>query len=183
LLPNKIKGGEKEMRKMLSAALLMCIVALLTLLIPAGYAMKPQDVKGTFDYTYEIIETRVADGNMFLYATEDETWIGDFAGTSEAVFRVEIFSAGFWNVWLRSTFTGEVDGKSGTMVIQLVGKRTWWDAERFWWYGQWVILSGTGELANLHGRGTWWGPGYEGEEIPGERPDIHYEGQIHFKPD
>lgn len=166
------------MRKMLSGLLFIYIVAFLpTLLTPAVHATPTIPVSGTFDYTYVITGIREADGNVFIYATEDEVWLGDFAGTSQAVFRVEIFSEGFWNVWLRSTFTGTVQGKSGTLVIQLVGKRT---GEPFWWYGQWVILSGTGELANLRGQGTWWGPGYEGLEIPGERPDIYYSGNIHF---
>ena len=163
------------MRKMLSAALLMCIVALLTLLIPAGYATKPQDVEGTVDYTFEIIEelTRVADGNTFIYAIEWEDWAGDFEGTGEAVFRVGMFSsAGFWNVWLRTTFTGTVNGESGTLVIQLVGKKP----EGEDWYGQWVILSGTGELADLRGRGTWGGPGFGAVG-----PDLWYEGKIHSK--
>ena len=166
------------MRKMLSAALLMCIVALLTLSTPV-HATPPETVEGTFDYTFEVTDMWEADGNTFLYATEWETWVGDFKGTAVAVFRVGMFSAGFWNVWLRSTFTGTVDGESGTMVIQLVGKRPM-EPEPGDWYGQWVILSGTEGLANLHGQGTWGGPGFEGLEIPGERPDIWYEGEIHF---
>ncbi|MHA1583057.1 MAG: hypothetical protein ACTSYM_11270 [Candidatus Baldrarchaeia archaeon] len=92
---------------------------------------------------------------MFIYATEEELWQGDFCGIAHAVFTVIIFSSGFWWVWLRTTFTSEVNGKCGTMVIQLVGKRTQWDEERFWWYGHWVIIKGTGELANIHGQGTW----------------------------
>jgi len=174
------------MRKMLLAALLMSTVGLLSALwIPAVNATKPTDVEGYFDYYYAITGMREADGNTFLYATEWETWEGDFEGTAEAVFRVGIFSSGFWNVWLRSEFTGTVDGKSGTLVIQLVGKKPL-DED---WHGQWVIISGTGELANLHGRGTWWGPGYEdynanGEpdagDVPGAREDIWYSGKIHF---
>lgn len=169
------------MRKMLSATLTVCILALLfTLSMPAVHATLPTPVTGTFDYTYAITGTKAADGNLFIYATEHEWWFGDFAGEADSVFRVEVFSEGFWNVWLRSTFTGTVGDKSGTLVLQLVGKRTWWDEERFWWFGQWVVLSGTEGLANLHGQGTWWGPGFEGLEIPGERPDIYYSGQIHF---
>jgi hypothetical protein len=161
------------------------MVTLLFTLSTPVHATTPIPVSGTLDYTFTITDIWVADGNTFIEATEKEVWTGNFSGTAQSVFRVVIFSSGFWNVWLRSNFTGEVDGKSGTMVIQLVGKRTWWDEERFWWYGQWVILSGTGELENLRGRGTWWGPGYEGvdeeiPEIPGERPDIYYEGEIHF---
>ena len=159
------------MRKMLSAALLMCIVALLTLSIPV-HATPPTTVSGTVDYTFEGTGIREADGNTFLYAIEWETWVGDFEGTAVAVFRVGMFSsAEFWNVWLRSTFTGTVLGESGTMVIQLVGKKPAGED----WYGEWVILSGTDGLANLRGQGTWWGPGFGAVG-----PDIFYEGKIHF---
>jgi len=160
------------MRKMLSAALLMCMVALLTLLIPAGYATKPIPVSGNVDYNFEPTGMREADGNMFLYAIEYENWTGAFEGKAEAVFRVEMFRSGFWNVWLRSTFDGTVNSKSGTAVIQLVGKKP----EGEDWYGQWVILSGTGELADLRGRGTWGGPGFGAVG-----PDLWYEGKIHSK--
>jgi len=75
------------------------------------------------------------------------------------------------NVWLRSDFEGTVMGKEGTLVIQLVG----WRYLPEDWYGQWLIISGTGELANLRGQGIWWGPGFGAEG-----PDIFYSGQIHF---
>ncbi len=166
------------MRKTFLGSLLLCAVALLsTLWMPAVHATESITAEGTFDYTYEITGMRVSDeGNIFIDAKEWEVWIGAFDGTAEAVFRVGIFPLeGFWNVWLRSTFTGTVQDKSGTLIIQLVGKRTMWDAERFWWSGQWMIVSGTGELANLHGQGTWWGPGFGAEG-----PDIFYSGQIHF---
>jgi hypothetical protein len=166
------------MKNMLSAALMVCMVAILSmLLMPAVHATKPTTASGTVNYTFEVTGMREADGNTFLYAIEWETWMGDFEGTAEAFFRVEMFSsADFWNVWLRSTFTGTVDGKSGTMVIQLVGKKP----EGEDWYGHWVIISGTDELADLHGRGTWGGPGYRSDiKIPGD-PDLWYEGKIHF---
>jgi len=166
------------MRKMLLTLLAVCVVTLLPTLSMPVYATKPILVEGYFDYVFEITDMRPADGNLFIYATEDEYWKGSFEGTAKSVFRVEMFSSGFWNVWLRSTFTGTVNGESGTLVIQLVGKRPM-EPEPGNWHGQWVIISGTGDLANLHGQGTWWGPGYEGPEIPGERPDIYY-GQIHF---
>ena len=164
------------MRKMLSAALIVCIVTLLSTLSTPVYATPSTTVSGTVDYTFEVTGMRVADGNLFLYAIEWETWMGDFEGTAVAFFRVEMFSSGFWNVWLRSTFTGTVDGKYGTLVIQLVGKKP--DGQD--WYGQWVIISGTDELADLRGQGTWGGPGYRSDiKIPGD-PDLWYEGKIHF---
>jgi len=163
------------MRRIFSVAFLLCIVTLLFTLSTPVSATKPIPVSGTFDYEFTIIDMWSADGKTFIYATEDETWEGSFTGTAQAVFLVIIFSEDFWYVWLRTTFTGEVDGKFGTMIIQLVGKRTYWDEDTFWWYGQWVIISGTDDLADIHGRGTWWGPGYGSEG-----PDIFYEGQIHF---
>jgi len=163
--------------------MLVAVMAVLLLVAGPVYATPPIPVSGTFDYTYSPIGTREADGNMFLYATEHEWW-GErpeepFVGESDAYFRVEMFRSGFWNVWLRTTFTGTVQDKSCTLVIQLVGKKPA-DGE---WYGRWVILSGTCDEAKLRGQGTWWGLGYEGEAIPGERPDIFYEGKIHFEPD
>ena len=137
------------MRKMLSTALLMCTVALLSTLSMPVHATPAMTALGSFDYWYTPTGVREADGNTFLYATEHEHWIGDFKGSSEAVFRVELFSSGFWNVWLRSTFTGMVDGKSDTLVIQLVGKKPCGED----WYGRWVIISGTDGLANLRGQG------------------------------
>ena len=163
------------MRKMLSATLLMCIVTLLTLSTPVC-ATAPITASGTVNYTFEVTGMREADGNLFLYAIEWEDWMGDFEGTAVAFFRVEVFSSGSMNVWLRSTFTGTVNDESGTLVIQLVGKKPLGED----WYGQWVIISGTEDLANLRGQGTWGGPGYRSDiKIPGD-PDLWYEGQIHF---
>lgn len=160
------------MRRILTAALVAWMLAFLpTLSISAVRAGSPTAVEGFFDYVPHRIDVKEADGNTFIYATEDEVWSGGFEGTSKAVFRAEIFSSGFWDVWLRSSFTGKVLDKSGTMVIQLVGKR-----ESGIWHGQWVILSGTGDLANLRGEGTWWGPGF-----PAPSPEISYSGQIHFQ--
>ena len=154
--------------------ILVAVMAVLSLVAGPVHAMPPIPAEGTFDYTFEVLDERWADGNHFLYAMEWENWVGDFEGTAEAVFRVEMFSSGFWNVWLRSTFTGTVQDKSGTLVIQLVGKKPAADED---WYGRWVILSGTDELANLRGQGTWGGPGFN---APG--PDIWYSGKIHFEP-
>ena len=152
-------------------ALLALLLVLSMLSVPA-HAGPPTPVSGTFDYTFDVLDMWEANGNTFMYAVEEEVWEGDFEGTALAEFRVVQFSSGFWNVWLRSEFTGTVLGLGGTeedtLVIQLVGKKP----DGGDWYGQWVIISGTGELANAHGRGTWWGPGF------GNSPAIYYSGQI-----
>jgi hypothetical protein len=166
------------MRKILLVTLVIFTLALLpTLSTLVVYSTKPTHASGTFDYTFTITSERWNRRHYFFEATEDEVWEGSFEGTAVSYFRVTWFNApsGPLKVWLRGTFTGivhygEMD-KEGTMVIQLVG----WKQPEEDWYGRWVILSGTEELANLHGRGTWWGPGF-GD--PG--PDISYEGHIHF---
>ena len=158
------------MRKKVLITLIVCTSALLFAPSIPAHAGPPIPVSGTFNYTFEVTDMREADGNTFLYATEDEVWEGDFEGTADARFRVEMFSSGFWNVWLRSDFTGAVlGGEEGTMVIQLVGRKPAGGD----WYGRWVILSGTGPLAKVRGQGTWWGPGF------GNSPAIYYSGTIH----
>jgi hypothetical protein len=68
------------------------------------------------------------------------------------------------------TFTGSVDGKTGTLELLFRGTSPGAVDD---WNGTWRILSGTGELANLHGNGVFWANGLM---------DVHYEGQIHFAP-
>ena len=79
---------------------------------------------------------------------------------------------------IERTFSGTVNGKTGTLAMHLICKGygnpakgvTFFDVE-----GTWVIISGTGDLTNLHGQGTWW--------YSRAKPYIfNYEGQIHFDP-
>lgn len=72
-----------------------------------------------------------------------------------------------------------MSGKWGTLEMRVVGSSP--DVPTGW-EGKWVILSGTGDLANLRGQGTWWGPGYDPAN-PLEYGKIDYSGKIHFEPD
>ena len=171
------------MRKKLSAVLLACMVTLMaTLMTPAGYALtwcSRAYVRGTFDYTYALLTDPIVtpDDKTFLFAEEWETWTGDLAGDGHAFFIVLVYpDTGLMEVVLLSVLETEVDGKAGTVVVRLIGKKPA-DGE---WFGSWLILSGTGELENLRIQGIWRGPGYEGPDIPGERPDIYYSGHIRF---
>jgi hypothetical protein len=162
------------MRKKIPA-LLMCSVALLSaLLLPVVHASKPITVSGEWTYVPNMLSSRWANGNQICEGEEDGTWTGDFNGESYDTFTVIKHDAdpgppSFVNVIGIINFHGSVNGNEGTLVIKFVGKKT---GEPLVWYGTWVIISGTGELANLHGRGTWWGPS----------TDLDYEGKIHFDP-
>ena len=77
----------------------------------------------------------------------------------------------------------EVDGKVGGLGMDAIGDRPDPTAD---WRGTWVITSGTGELENLRGHGTFWGPGWlppDGgtDECPEGMGVIYYSGSIHFE--
>ncbi len=166
------------MRKMLSAALLMCIVALLTLSTPV-HATKPMDMEGHMYYISYLVSAREADGNLFLNTEEDVWWYGDIDGITpkeDSKTRVVMYSTGdMWYTGLYKVTDATVEGKEGSFVMHTVGGKPLGED----WFGQWVIISGTGELEDLRGQGTWGGPGFDPSTptVPGY---IWYEGQIHF---
>ena len=162
-------GNEKMKKISLIVAVVFMMPLLLLIWVPA-YASTPVAVTAYMDYIPTIVDSRTADGNTFYNTTEVATWTGDFEGTSTEVGRVVVHSSGAWSFYARSSFQGSVNGKSGTLEMVLVGKRA---DENSIWAGQWNIIGGTGELANLHGQGTWEGPGFP---IGG----IDFSGKIHF---
>ncbi|MFN2292181.1 MAG: DUF3224 domain-containing protein [Anaerolineae bacterium] len=166
------------MKKALMLLLLAC-----TMMPMAVYAGPPVDVAGDFTYMptgcdYE----RWANGNQFVWDCHDTgDWDlnGAFAGTSTELYSIAFHGAaeggfmyGYEYAFYRGnvTFDGFVDGKEGTLEILFVGFSPGALDD---WNGTWRILSGTGELANLHGQGVFWATGMGA---------CHYEGQIHFAP-
>ena len=161
------------MRRVLLASLVICMLALLSTLSISVHATPPTSAWGTWTYIlkpgYPVV-TKVADGNTFKYGEESGTWTGTFEGTSDDAFTLVMHPEGFVTCEGRIHFTGSVNDASGELFILFVGKRTWSPPGP--WSGQWVIISGTGYLANLHGQGTWSGPPF----------NLAYSGQIHFDP-
>ena len=80
-----------------------------------------------------------------------------------------IYASGAWSVVGLIFYEGEVNEKSGTLLMYFWGWRPDGFSE---WNGRWVIHSGTGELASLRGRGVFWGPG---------APDVGVQGDIYIK--
>lgn len=74
-------------------------------------------------------------------------------------------------VKLTIEFTGEVNGSEGSLTMKALGKQDSDTCEPSdaTWFGTGVIIGGTGELAGLHGNGTWTGPSF----------DLDYAGRIH----
>ena len=179
------------------ALVLLTLITFLTAFSALAHATPPTEVAGELRYMarFKVYDDsgqcvppdgpedprtpciRMADGNTFAETYEDAEWMGGFAGVTTDDCRVVIHSSGAWSYKAIASFQGIVGGREGTLQIAMAGARPSGDAE---WQGGWVILDGGGELATLHGRGTWWGLGAPGVWVSG---DISYKGTIHFDPD
>jgi hypothetical protein len=173
------KKGEMIMKKML-IIMAVVIVALFGLSLTASAESPQEEVSADFTYSPTCLpgNMKLAGGNMFLDCTDVGVWAGDFTGTSyeeyvavlhgfEGFF---IYEKGFYKGI--ATFTGDVNGKEGTLKILFIGTSTG-SPNMDDWTGTWRILNGTGELENLHGTGIF----YNNAPL-----DIHFEGKIHYAP-
>ena len=160
------------MRRTLSTLFLVCLLAFTaTLSIPLVHATKPTQVSGTIAALgFTVTGMRSADGNTIVILIETESLAGDLTGTMVAEVREMIHASGRVEGQALSTITGSAMGKSGTVVLRYVMTGTYGGT----FSGQWVILSGTGDLANLHGQGTVTADTSAGTGT--------YSGQIHFEP-
>ena len=156
--------------------LLTVVVALSALLISAQ-AGPPTTAEGLWQYVPYIESSRTSGCNTFLETVEDGWWYGTFEGTSTEDGKVVIHCSGAWSFNAIVSYTGAVNGHTGTLKMSVEGSLR--PEKSSDWHGRWVILSGTEGLATLRGQGTWWGPGSPG---PGQLGDIYYEGEIHFEP-
>jgi len=157
------------MRKVFSAALVACMFAIMSVLsIPAVQASPAMNTEGTLTWLVVNFEgQRTAGVNTIYQGTSTIAAGGTFTGDVTDAW-VEIWHKEFLNLRDVLTFTGTVDGKSGTLTIRLVGTATLPGLE---WTGQWEIIRSAGDLANLEGQGTWWGTGN----------NVEYSGMIQFE--
>jgi len=153
----RITGGKGlRTRKVLPKALIACMLALLSMLsIPAVRAETSMAVSGNmlWDLTTIQFETKVAGGNTFLTGTTVVSVTGDIAGMAKDAWRENFYRVGSVSLWDRLTVSATIDGKSGTLVMLLVGRAA---PPGTCWTGTWTILSGTDDLMNLSGEGIWW---------------------------
>jgi hypothetical protein len=160
---------------MLREFAICCLVA--TVMSGTALAQEPMPVSGSFEYSPEVFSKVSAGGSVFFDASEDEVWTGDIEGTAVAPFRMVVTPDGAFDAWLHAEFEGTVLGEyEGTMTVVSRFKRPAVGAH---WTGEWIILNGTGELEDLRGHGTAWGPGFNRDD-PEAGPDIFYSGQVVF---
>ncbi len=186
----------------LPAAIVLIGAIVLGVFSMSSNASPPENASGSWYYIPPMIpeeEKKIVGGNTILTGTEVGNWTGTFHGDSQDCFDMDppildcaeskgdggvtIHPDGHMNYTATILFSlVSVDDKNGGLELRVNGKFPNASSE---WEGQWVIIGGTGELANLHGQGTWWGPGFvpppEGEPpVPGV---LHYSGNVLFAPD
>jgi hypothetical protein len=167
------------MKRNVLFTLFLCVIVTLSLGSQLAQAQDAEPelirVSGTYDYTPTILAALELDGVAYMDAVDEEVWSGDFEGTAVSGYRIVIESSGVWDAPIITEFEGTVLGdKEGTMVMVFTYKRM---SATSHWFGEWWILSGTGDLANIHGRGVVWGPGWNPED-PEASPDVFYSGEI-----
>ncbi len=149
----------------------MLLLLVPALLISTVHATQPAPASGDFLLVGRgIPEMRFADGNTILNLSVTYALTGGFNGTFVDTEKEIIRPTGEGTFQGRGTFTGTVNGISGTLVFSMAGT---FNASIATARGQFVILSGTGGLSNLRGRGTLEESGPKGT----------YSAQIHFDPD
>jgi hypothetical protein len=164
------------MKKIIQLLVVLSVIGLAFLVSSPALAGPPGTAGGLWQYRPVMLGGSMSGCNTFAQTFEDGLWTGTFDGISTEYGNVTIHCNGAWSFRSIVSFVGSVDGKEGTFEMSVVGSRPDGLAD---WEGKFVILSGTGELANLRGQGIWWGPGSPG---PGLWGDIYYEGNYHFEP-
>lgn len=171
----KLKMRKKTLLEIVAT---LAIALVLTMSMSVVYATTPETVNGSFTSTRTIYAVRRAgeSDNVIIDLSVNALWIGDIAGSSTSDSRWVLHylplpgAKGTANMHGYNTMSATVDGKSGILTMLIEGRID----KDFVGDGTWQIISGTDELANLHGQGTW-GP----SETPGVTA---YTGQIHWDP-
>jgi Protein of unknown function (DUF3224) len=138
----------------------------------AASAAPSMTASGTFTtasvVTFDLV--RSADGNEFFDVTGTTAWTGTFSGTSTEKGTVVFYSNGSDAFRAVSTFTGTVNGVSGTVTFELTGR----NGPDLSLRATAAITNATGGLTGLHGVVTWQGT------VGPDGPLGTYSGQIGY---
>jgi len=166
------------MRKKLFVSMFVVLTVILAISVMAIPALakkdKPKKADGVWYYTpdfsgFQPIVFDPYDGDpnkSFAAVPYISNWTGFFTGDSKD-YGMAIFHGPEPMLFVDTVTFDEVEvgGVSGGLEMDVLGDRPDLDSD---WRGTWVITSGTGELEDLQGHGTWWGPGWLGDPaVPG----------------
>ncbi|HEX3301397.1 MAG TPA: DUF3224 domain-containing protein, partial [Thermomicrobiales bacterium] len=96
--------------------------------------------------------TEFPDGSKLTRASVSQAYDGDMAGTSTVEYLMTYLPSGSVKFIGFEVLTGSIGGRSGTVVMQHDGLFVGGRARSTWSF---VEDSGTGELINLHGNGSY----------------------------
>jgi hypothetical protein len=158
------------------------LLTLVAVLVPVGLAgaagSPPTPASGTFTTTSAVFNsTRAAGGNTIIDLTSMVSYDGTFNGTSIVQGTLIFHPDGSANFHDVETFTGTVNGASGTVTFNLDGTgRPGTTAGSFIYRATDVVIRGTSALANIHGMLSQVGT------VPAAAigPLGTYTGQIHY---
>jgi hypothetical protein len=136
---------KRHLRRTFSA--LGIVGALLTL--PNAQA-QPIPATGSTTDCEHVISQRTVGQNTFITLEITVCFHGTFEGTWVGTERDRFHADGTGTVHASGVFSGTVNGRSGTMVFSLQVSVT-----RNGDVTNWVVDQGTGDLAGLHGQGTF----------------------------
>jgi hypothetical protein len=168
-------------KKLIGILVVIAILSLLTISALAGMQIDSgwgNHVEGV--WTYLPVGEPLVDvvGNhTFMKISDTGDWNGGIFGDADDYGEVALHNvSGYWYYFGTVPFeSATVKGKTGALVISVFGWRPDMTTD---WEGTWEIISGSGELANIEGHGTWDGPGWQGDPlVPGE---VDYTGKINF---
>jgi len=143
---------------------------MLLFIVTTTYASTPNPGEGNFTLIADpvINSVRQANGNMIMNETLVFAYDGTMVGESIADVTCLAKPTGQVVCHGREVFTGSVEGKSGTFVFQVAVKID----ETGQLKGQWIVLKGKSDLANLKGEGT----------VAGTTASGSYTLNFHFDP-
>jgi hypothetical protein len=126
----------------------------------AANAATPVSASGSVTQTsFTVTGTRSADGVTFFTFTETDRLSGTFTGDSVLSGECIQRSTGPILCQAHETFSGTALGESGTVnFLDLISI----DPSTGTFEGRFIVLSGSGGLAGIHGQGTFHGQGTTG---------------------
>ena len=138
-------------------ATLFLLALLPVLAVSASYGTKAADVDGSGHVTLvshiKVGTSRAPDDNNITTYKNKFSVDGTLSGTAVATERdVTHGQTGMINIHGLANFTGTVNQKTGSIMINYVGHNNGTFIE-----GQFVLLGGTSGLVGLHGQGTFSG--------------------------
>jgi hypothetical protein len=151
--------------------LLVAFVMLGAVAASGASASPPVTASGTFTYTSSTFNSiREAGGNVIIDLSATVSYTGTFNGTSTVEGTLIIHADGSANFHDVETFTGTVNGVSGTVTFRLTGG----NGPGFMdFHATATIISASGGLAALRGVLNW-----EGVALDFAGPSGMYSGRI-----